>query len=446
MAPRPEYTGVFAPTSVAGALAGVTTAEPHIRRLRLGLGGNVDPAASDRPDPSTSVAIAWQTDVGVTATWVQYGASPEPSSWQAEDRAYGLSYLVPPGKNNVVASEQQLHEVHLCGLTPSTTYYYRVGGGPPGQEVWSEVRAFATTPDPGDDDSEVTLAVTGDSRGQHNNAWQILNERLFKRGNINAQLFSGDIVDLAIFQEQYESWLDRGAFDTAGQPSLFGQVLTLIAMGNHELYNPQFFATVVQPQQPSFTGGRYDELFFSTNIGPVHVVVLDDQRVGQPGADKEYAPLLNAWLRSDLGAVDRKTQPWVVAVHHRGEWTSSNHGDDSDVLVVRDALVPVWDEFKVDLVLNGHDHNYERSKPLHLEGGQPVTGSGTTYVVCAGSGADGYGNGTGPVTAFSARYDQGDRIGVYGLLTASHSRLSFDAHFLTADGTDPKADSFVLTR
>ena len=136
----------------------------------------------------------------------------------------------------------------------------------------------------------------------------------------------------------------------------------------------------------------------------------------------------------------------MIAVHHRGEWSSANHGTDSDVVKVRELLVPIWDKYKVDVVFNGHDHNYERSKPLRLVNQKPVVGEGTTYVVCAGSGADGYGNGTSDFTATSLRYDQGDKIGIYGLMTASRTKLSFDAYYLTTDGTDPKADEFTLTR
>ena len=57
-----------------------------------------------------------------------------------------------------------MHEAYVCGLAPATTYYYRVGGGPAGDEVWSDVYCFTTTPS--DPAAPVTIGVTGDSRGQ----------------------------------------------------------------------------------------------------------------------------------------------------------------------------------------------------------------------------------------------------------------------------------------
>jgi len=441
IAPRAEYKDIFVPKDSAEAAKGVTVAQPNFRRIRLGLGGNVRPDASDRPDPSTSVAVAWETEVGVTASWVQYGTTPDPASWK--DSEFGASYVVPAAEKSLSAKNtpQQLHEVHLCGLSPSTTYYYRVGGGPAGQEVWGDVLSFKTTPGP-DADEEVTLAVTGDSRGNNNNAWQILQERLYKRGDVTAQVFSGDMIDLAFDQQAYEDWLDNAGTDTAGKRSMLGQVLTMQTMGNHELYNAQFFSAIVQPQDPAF-GPRNDELFFSANVGPIHVIVLDDQRIGVPGTDKDYAPMVIKWLHDDLNAVDRTKQPWVVAVHHRSEFSSANHGTDSDVIAVRKALVPVWDEHKVNLILAGHDHNYERSKPLRGADTQTF-GEGTRYIVCAGSGAESYGNSKSDFTEVSARYDDKATIGVYGILKATRSKLSFTAHSLTPDNTDAEIDKFEL--
>lgn len=438
--PRLEYTNVFAPKNSSEAEQGSTTSQPNFRRIRLGLGGDVRLASPNRPDPSTTVAIAWETDENITASWVQYGTSMNPEEWK--DREYGVSYIVPAAEKNLKKRDQQLHEVHLCELQPETTYYYRVGGGPPGQEVWSDILSFRTTPG-ADSKESVTLAISGDSRGNQNNAWQILNERLYKRGDISAHLFSGDIVDLAIQQSEYEDWLDRGGFGIDGKRTMFGQVLTLVAMGNHELYNPQFFATIVQPQDPTYDRA-YDELFFSTNIGPLHVVILDDQKLGIPGADTNYATLFTAWLKEDLAAVDRSKTPWVTAVHHRSEWSSANHGNDPDVIRVREMLAPIWDEFKVDVLFTGHDHNYERSKPLRFQKEKPIIGEGTTYVVCAGAGADGYSNKVTDVTAKSARYGQDGKIGTYGILSVSHEKLEFHAYYLTTDGTDEEFDSFSL--
>src|SRR5262245_61395504 len=67
-APRPEYTDWSTGKTDVGAT-------PNIRRVRLGLGGNVAIGAEGRADPSTSIGFAWQTDDGTLATEVQWGSS-----------------------------------------------------------------------------------------------------------------------------------------------------------------------------------------------------------------------------------------------------------------------------------------------------------------------------------------------------------------------------------
>jgi hypothetical protein len=448
VAARTEYTSVVQPKSADDVAKFTTTAQPNFRRIRLGIGGAVQPDAANRADPSTSVAIGWQTDPDITAAEVQFGSDPDPTRWKPEDTTVGFSYVVPVAEKALSGTPQQLHEVHLCGLQPNQTYYYRVGGGPTGKEVWSDVLSFRTTPargaapTDGIDKDGIKIAITGDSRGQNNNAWQILEERLYKRGDLHLQLFSGDMINLATNQDEYEQWLDKAEKDTAGKRSLFGQVLTLSAMGNHDNYNIQYFSTVIQPQDlKSFA--HYQELFFSVDVGPVHVVVLDDFAIGTPTIDQQYTPTVTSWLKDDLGRVDRAVTPWVIAVHHHPEWSSSNHGNEGDVLRVRATLTPIWDQFKVNVVFTGHDHNYERSQPLTLGAeGAPTLGSGTTYVVCAGAGAEGYSNGMQTFSATSHSYASG--LGVYGVLSATKESLKFEAFELSASGSDPSIDSFSL--
>ena len=103
------------------------------------------------------------------------------------------------------------------------------------------------------------------------------------------------------------------------------------------------------------------------------------------------------------------------------------HGTDSDVLAARGVLVPLYDKYAVDLVVNGHDHDYERSKPLmagNPPSGAPVVGTGTTYVVSAGAGADAYATGTPqPFTQTSVAYGSGTSyIGSYSILTLQAAR------------------------
>lgn len=428
----------------------VVSAAPDIRRVRIGLGGNVDVGATGRADPSTSAGFAWQTDIETLASDITWGKTPDPSTWPAENRRTGITFVSPEGLISP-QGDDRIHEAYLCGLDPATTYYYRVGGGPAGKEVWSDVYSFTTTPK--DPNTEVVLGISGDSRGQDNEAWRLIQRRMMKAG-VTAQIFSGDMINFATDQAEWHKWLDLAWKDSDGTLSSLGQILMLPTHGNHENHAVHFYSNLVLPQDAKFP--KYSELFYSVDVGPVHIVILDDFWVTSPNGDTEYAPLLKAWLEKDLEAANanRTNVPWIIVSHHHAEFSSSSHGEDSDVLRGREFFVPIWDKYHVDLLALGHDHNYERTKPLSgpLAPGtlepvvQPTPDKGTIYMVCAGAGADAYGNGTSAWTDASRTYDGTSVFGFYSFVKANKTSLSIESHELTADASDPVIDTYTITK
>lgn len=421
---------------------------PNIRRVRLGLGGHVSPGMPGRADPATSAAFGWQSDDGTLASEVTWGTTPDPTTWPLGNRVNGATWLTPAGLLNP-NGDSRMHEAYVCGLTPATTYYYRVGGGPPGQESWSDVHSFTTTPN--DPNAKIKVGLTGDSRGQDNEAYRLIQKR-FAAAGLTFQMFSGDIVNFAPDQKEWELWLDLAWKDETGALLTLGSLLNLQTHGNHENYTTLFFGNLVLPQEPD-TYPEGEELFYSVDIGPVHWVVVDDLSVAYPTGNEGKLAELTQWIKADLDAANknRAVVPWIVTMHHHSDFSSSSHGEDTDVLRVRSFFVPLWDEFKVDLNVAGHDHNYERTKPLTGPADNPVVqtmpGQGTVYVVCAGAGADAYGSGTNTFTETSRSYDSAmGSLGFYSIMEIDKSSLKLEAHELRADGTDPVIDTFTLTK
>ena len=71
--------------------------------------------------------------------------------------------------------------------------------------MWSEVLSFRTTPN--DPKATVTIGLSGDSRGDHGNAFRLFQRRM-KTANVDFQLFSGDMINFAPDQGEWEHWLD----------------------------------------------------------------------------------------------------------------------------------------------------------------------------------------------------------------------------------------------
>ena len=71
-----------------------------------------------------------------------------------------------------------------------------------------------------------------------------------------------------------------------------------------------------------------------------------------------------AWLRRTLAAAraDRSVD-WIIVQMHQDAASSSATGNGSD-LGIREEWLPLFDAYQVDLVLCGHDHDYERSFPV----------------------------------------------------------------------------------
>ena len=71
-----------------------------------------------------------------------------------------------------------------------------------------------------------------------------------------------------------------------------------------------------------------------------------------------------AWLERTLAAGrGDESVDWIVVQMHQCAVSSSANGNGSD-LGIREEWLPYFDRYQVDLVLAGHDHDYERSFPL----------------------------------------------------------------------------------
>lgn len=87
--------------------------------------------------------------------------------------------------------------------------------------------------------------------------------------------------------------------------------------------------------------------YYSFDVGAWHVVSLNSNVNAAAGSVQEQ------WLRQDLASTARKC---VLAYWHHPVFTSSPRGYNPTMLDIWKALA----DYKVDVVLNGHEHNYER--------------------------------------------------------------------------------------
>ncbi len=104
--------------------------------------------------------------------------------------------------------------------------------------------------------------------------------------------------------------------------------------------------------------------WYSFDAGSWHVVMLDSEclKVGGCGVDSAQG----RWLAADLAASKAKC---TLAIWHKPRWSSGFHGDIRSVGTFWDQLYAAG----ADLVINGHDHDYERFAPQDPSGHEDRT-------------------------------------------------------------------------
>ena len=132
--------------------------------------------------------------------------------------------------------------------------------------------------------------------------------------------------------------------------------ITFPVPGNHEYETPGaqgYFAYFGK------RAGEPDKGYYSYDLGAWHLIALNSEchQIGGCGDSDPQA----RWLRDDLEAHPRTC---VLAYWHRPRFSSGMHGDDHDL----DALWRTLAGARADVILAGHDHDYERFTPMNADG------------------------------------------------------------------------------
>lgn len=198
------------------------------------------------------------------------------------------------------------------------------------------------------------------------------------------------------------------------------------ALGNHDISDgsglPGYLSFYTLPGA-GITSLRPsgNERYYDVVQGPVHLFFVNSDPSEPSGRTSGSAQA--TWLREGLAA---SPSPWnVVVFHHAAFSSSSGHGSNA-------ALQWPFEAWGADLVLNGHDHTYERILRDDDNDGSPLT-----YVVNGLGGQTPYGF-TAPVAGSQTRYNAD-----YGALFIDAGETSLTGTFRSVGGST--VDTFTLT-
>ena len=289
--------------------------------------------------------------------------------------------------------------VTVDGLEPGTAYIYQVGDG----VDWSKTREFTTSVET----NKYTFYVLGDLQAYAANTTSLVTGGTFWLRQIAntcqsiKPLFFIQVGDLVDREHVYNFYQLFG--DVCNDYPVFANTDMVCAMGNHEYYRGineannngegrgeiSKFLYGIPPMNNSVAVGSGT---YSVDYGNMHVITLDFAGRGVSGYTANQ--IINAhaeWLRQDLQNCNKRWK--VVNIHYPVYYQGDGYEQPYPALAT--VLGPIFDEFGVNVVFQGHVHttrrvqvkNGVRQQPegMTFQGGVSqisTATNGTAYITC----------------------------------------------------------------
>ncbi len=339
-------------------LIGNTSAAPSITQKHIRWGTT--------KNPLEGVTVGWTNATAATTDQIRWGytAAYEQGTSNVTSRA-GYS-----------AATNKFFSFTFPGvLTSNATIYYSlydsVGG------TWSAQKTYTTSPPL--NVNTFSFAAVGDSR-TNVGVWNTIST-LMTAKNPAFVVFNGDIVDSGNSSSQWDAWFDNGL-------NLINNKLILHAQGNHDSAGSTTYYQNIFDLPKNNTATT--ELYYSVDYGEAIFISLNSETPGDAAQ--------RTWLTNTLAA--NASKKWKIISFHKPFYTVGPHANEMNSYW--NTWFKDFDDYGVDLILTGHDHLYERFKPINRNlsttnavanyGSLPT--EGRCQVVCGGAGAPLYDAGT----------------------------------------------------
>ncbi|MGW3096596.1 purple acid phosphatase family protein [Streptomyces sp. NPDC001102] len=354
-------------------------------------------------DPKTQMRVSWQVPLAVRGPYVRLGVRPDDLGRRVPAEVRGLH---TPGVTGVRPALQQYYlHAALDGLLPGTTYYYGAGHegfDPAAPAHRSTIASFRTAP--AAPERFVFTAFGDQGVSQAADA----NDHLVLRRKPAFHLHAGDIC--------YADTNGRGSTSDGYDPAYWDLFLKqnepvarsvpwMVTTGNHDMeawYSPDGYGGQLARFSLPDSGfdPRHSPGAYTFTYGNVGFVALDANDVSYeiPANLGHSGGRQTKWLDERLGALRAaKGVDFVVVFFHHCAYSTSTHASDGGV---RAEWLPLFARHQVDLVINGHNHVYERTdavrggavgRAVPVGASTDPTRDGTVYVTAGGGGRDLYG-------------------------------------------------------
>lgn len=395
---------------LAGALtiAGALSAAP---RQHAPPPAAADPALLQRPTPvpdrviltiadapSRKIAVSWRTDGSVNTPVVQVAPADADPKFAAKAATYRAQ------ESHATATDlgpARQHSAVIDGLQPDTLYAYRVGDGVNWSE-WFHTRTAADGPKP------FAFVYFGDAQTEIKSLWSRAIRTAWQEApQARLMIHAGDLINRSGSDLEWGEWHAAGGW-------VNGMIPSAPTPGNHEYakltgLDPHWRTQFALPENGP---AGLEETAYCFDFQGVRFVSLNSE-------EKTDAQV--AWLDRVL---EQNPNRWTVLTFHRPLFSSAKGRDNA---ALRAAWLPIVDRHRVDLVLQGHDHTYARSKNLRY-GLSVQNGQGGTMFVVSVSGPKMYNVETQDWMRRTAEDTQ-----LFQIVTVDGDRLRYQARTVTGE-------------
>ena len=374
-------------------------------------------------DPSTSRAVTWRTHKTVTKAVAQIAEATVNSKFTSDDteidavtEAFDLGQY--KGNSSLIV---HYHSAQFLGLKPDTLYAYRVGDGSKHWSEWIQFRTAKSTYAP------IQFVYFGDAQNDILNHWSRVIRMAYQTApNASFAIHAGDLVNTAHRDHEWAQWFKAGGF-------IHSQWTAIPAVGNHEFspvnggsrrvsiqWRPQFTLPVEKSLDPEL-----HETVYSVDYQDVRIIVLNSN-----DNLEQQTKYLEAQLKNC-------TAKWKILTCHHSVFSPAK---GRNFQFARDHWKPLLDKYKVDLVLNGHDHTYARGHvPFRTSDNEGTNELGTVYVTSV-SGPKQYGLDRKQMQTYKADGYRSDKTGeqtqFFQVITIKDNTLSYIAYTALGDEYD----------
>jgi len=312
-------------------------------------------------DPVHSQAVTWRTSADVTQGIAEIAVAGEGPLFARRAKTVRAQTVHLKGD----LGPASYHTVEFTDLAPKTTYAYRVGDG----KTFSEWSQFTTANDWAE---PFTFVYVGDAQNDIKSHWsRVIRSAFADAPKAAFILHAGDLINRANRDAEWGQWFYATGF-------LHRMIPCLATPGNHEYAkrDSNDERTLSAHWRPTFAFPQHgpeglEESVYAIDYQGLRLISLNSNE-----RQAEQVP----WLRK---ALEQKAARWTIVTFHHPLYASAEGRDNTEL---RNLWQPVLDEYRVDLVLQGHDHTYARSGLMtHENVPSGATGrsqaAGTVYVV-----------------------------------------------------------------